>query len=397
MEYQFSKRMSTLKSSSIREILKITQNPEVISFAAGSPAPESFPVKEFAELSNEIYEKSPVQALQYNVTEGYTPLLNKISKRLNEKFNVGNENDSTFIVTGGQQGIEFIAKVLCNEGDTIICENPTFVGGMNAFRSYGANLVGIEMDEEGIRIDCLENAINNSENVKMIYLIPTFQNPTGKTMSEKRRKEVYELASKYKLLILEDNPYGELRFAGEDILPIKSMDTENIVIYCGSFSKTLSAGMRLGFVNGPKEIIQKMVLAKQVSDVHTNIYFQLLTDKYLEKYDYDAHIEEIKNLYRKKSSFMIKTIEENFDKRVKFTRPEGGLFLWCTMPDEIDINEFTKRALEKKVAFVPGHDFLPDYNEPCHCFRLNFSTPSDESIVNGIKIIAEVIDEFLNK
>lgn len=268
---------------------------------------------------------------------------------------------------------------------------------MNAFRSYGAKIVGIEMDDEGISIDCLENAINNNENVKMIYLIPTFQNPTGKTMSEKRRKEVYELASKYKLLILEDNPYGELRFNGQDILPIKSMDVENIVIYCGSFSKTLSAGMRLGFVNGPKEIIQKMVLAKQVSDVHTNIYFQMLTDKYLEKYDYDAHIEEIRDLYRKKSSLMIKTIEENFDERVKFTRPEGGLFLWCTMPDEIDINEFTKRALKKKVAFVPGHDFLPDFNEPCHCFRLNYSTPSDESIVKGIKIIAEVINEFLNK
>jgi len=397
MKYQFSQRMSTLRSSSIREILKITQNPEVISFAAGSPAPESFPVKEFSELSKEIYEKSPIQALQYNVTEGYPPLLNKISKRLNEKFKAGNENDSTFIVTGGQQGIEFIAKVLCNEGDTIICEKPTFVGGMNAFRSYGANIVGIEMDDEGIRIDLLENAIKINANVKMLYLIPTFQNPTGKTMSLKRRTEVYELALKYNLLILEDNPYGELRFSGEDILPIKSMDTRGLVLYCGSFSKTLSAGMRLGFVNGPKEIIQKMVLAKQVSDVHTNIYFQMLTDKYLERYDYDAHIEEIKDLYRKKSSLMINTIEENFDKRVQFTRPEGGLFLWCTMPEEIDINEFTKRALEKKVAFVPGHDFLPNFNDPCHCFRLNYSTPSDENIVNGIKIIAEVINEFLNK
>lgn len=396
MKYQFSKRMSTLRSSSIREILKITQNPEVISFAAGSPAPESFPIKEFAELSKEIYEKNPVQALQYNVTEGYPPLLNKVASRLQEKFRVGNENDATFIVTGGQQGIEFIAKVLCNEGDTIICEDPTFVGGMNAFRSNGANLVGIEMDDEGINVELLESAIKNNENVKMIYLIPTFQNPTGKTMSEKRRKEVYDLALRYEILILEDNPYGELRFNGEDILPIKSMDTEGLVIYCGSFSKTLSAGMRLGFVNGPKEIIQKMVLAKQVSDVHTNIYFQLLTDKYLEKYDYDAHIDEIKDLYRRKSNLMIKTIEENFDKRVQFTRPDGGLFLWCTMPKEVDINEFTKKALEKKVAFVPGHDFLPDFDEPCHCFRLNYSTPSDESIVNGIKIIAEVIKEFLD-
>ncbi len=397
MNYQFSERMSTIRSSSIREILKITQNPEVISFAAGSPASESFPIQEFSELSKEIYEKNPVQALQYNVTEGYPPLLDKISKRLKEKFKVGNENDSTLVVSGGQQGIEFIAKVLCNEGDTIICENPTFVGGMNAFRSHGANLVGIEMDDEGIRVDNLEKAIKNNKNAKMIYLIPTFQNPTGKTMSLRRRKEVYELASKYNILILEDNPYGELRFNGEDIAPIKSMDTEGIVIYCGSFSKTLSAGMRLGFVNGPSKILQKIVLAKQVSDVHTNIYFQILTDKYLEKYNYDAHIEEIRNLYRRKSNLMIKTIEKNFDKRVQFTRPDGGLFLWCTMPDEIDINEFTKRALEKKVAFVPGHDFLPDYDEPCHCFRLNYSTPSDESIVNGIKIIAEVINEFLDK
>lgn len=397
MEYEFSKRIATLKSSSIREILKITQNPEVISFAAGSPSPESFPVKEFAELSKEIFEMCPYQALQYNLTEGYGPLINKIQTRLKEKFNIGREFDSTLIVTGGQQGLEFIAKVLCNEGDTVICEKPTFVGGMNAFRSYGVNIVGVEMDDEGIIVEDLLRAIKNNENVKLLYLIPTFQNPSGKTMSQKRREEVYRIALENKLIIVEDNPYGELRFRGEEVLPIKSMDEEGIVIYCGSFSKTLSAGMRLGFVNGPKPIIQKLVLSKQVSDVHTNIFFQILVDKYLERYDYDAHIQKIRELYLRKATLMINTIEKNFDKRVKFTRPEGGLFVWCTMPEGTDIDELTRRALERKVAFVPGYDFLPNESDPCYYFRLNYSTPSDEDIVRGIKILAEVINEYLDE
>lgn len=397
MEYEFSKRIATLKSSSIREILKITQNPEVISFAAGSPSPESFPVKEFSELSKEIFETCPYQALQYNLTEGYGPLINKIQTRLKEKFNIGREFDSTLIVTGGQQGLEFIAKVLCNEGDTVICEKPTFVGGMNAFRSYGVNIVGVEMDDEGIIVEDLLRAIKNNENVKLLYLIPTFQNPSGKTMSQKRREEVYRIALENKLIIVEDNPYGELRFRGEEVLPIKSMDEEGIVIYCGSFSKTLSAGMRLGFVNGPKPIIQKLVLSKQVSDVHTNIFFQILVDKYLERYDYDAHIQKIRELYLRKATLMINTIEKNFDKRVKFTRPEGGLFVWCTMPEGTDIDELTRRALERKVAFVPGYDFLPNESDPCYYFRLNYSTPSDEDIVRGIKILAEVINEYLDE
>ena len=194
MEYQFSERVSTLKASSIREILKFTQNPGVISFAAGSPSPESFPIKEFSLISKEIFETNPIQALQYSVTEGYAPLLSKISTRLKEKFNVGQDFDSSFIVTGGQQALDFVAKVICNKGDTVICENPTFVGGLNAFRSYGANLVGVDMDYEGIKIDELKNAIKNNPNAKIIYLIPTFQNPSGKTMSQNRREEVYKIA-----------------------------------------------------------------------------------------------------------------------------------------------------------------------------------------------------------
>lgn len=396
MKYQFSERMSKVKASSIREILKVTQqDSSIISFTAGSPSPESFPIEEFAEISKEIFETMPIMALQYNITEGYRPLIDKIDERLKDKFKIGKDFDSTCIVTGGQQALDFAAKVLCNEGDTVICENPSFVGGLNAFRSYGANLVGIDMDEEGIKLDDLKQAVKNNSNVKLIYLIPTFQNPSGRTMSQKRREDVYALALENNILIVEDNPYGELRFKGEEVLPIKSMDTEGIVIYLGSFSKTLSAGMRLGFVTGPKEIVQKFVIAKQSADIHTNIFFQILTHKYLDKYNFDDHVEKIKKLYLRKSDLMVNTIENNFDKRIKFTKPEGGLFVWATMPEGTDMDNLVKKSLENKVAFVPGGDFMVNQDVPYYSIRLNYSTPSDEDIVKGIKILAKVTKDCL--
>lgn len=398
MKYQFSERVSSVKASSIREVLKLTQqDKEIISFTAGSPSPESFPIPEFAEISKEIFNTMPITALQYNVTEGYAPLLEQINSRLKEKFNIGKAFDSTCIVTGGQQALDFAAKVFFDKGDTVICENPSYVGGLNSFRSYGANLVGIDMDEEGIKLDDLKKAIKDNSNVKMLYLIPTFQNPSGRTMSQARREEVYALALEHNILILEDNPYGELRFKGEEVLPIKSMDTEGIVIYLGSFSKTLSAGMRLGFATAPKEIIQKFVIAKQSVDIHTNIFFQILTHKYMEKYSFDAHIEEIKKLYLRKSGLMLETLENTFDSRIKFTKPEGGLFVWCTMPEGTNMPEFIKSSLKNKVAFVPGDDFMLNQNQPCNSFRLNYSTPSDEDIVRGIKILANVAKEAIEK
>lgn len=395
MNYEFSKKVQPLKPSAIREIFKSLQDPTVISLAAGNPSPESFPVDAFAALSSEIFKNEASVALQYGITEGYKPLREKVSKRLAEKFSIGRDFDDTIITSGGQQGLELACKILCNEGDTVLCENPSFIGALNSFRSYGAKLVGVDTDSEGIVPESLEKAYSENENVKMIYVIPTFQNPMGTTMSLARRKALYEFCKKKGIMIVEDNPYGELRFAGENVPAIKSFDTDGIVIYCGSFSKTLSSGMRVGFVCAPAEITQKMVVCKQVSDVHTNLFFQMLINKYLETYDFDAHVERIRALYRRKCEIMIGELEKNMPSEVKFTRPEGGLFIWCTLPDSIDAKAFVKRCLENKVAVVVGNTFMADPEAECHSFRLNYSTPTDEQIVEGVARVAATVKEYL--
>lgn len=395
MEYNFSNKLASLKPSAIREIFKSLSDPTIISFAAGNPAPESFPVKELAKISEDIFANSSTTALQYSLTEGYPPLRDAVANRMKEKFSIGREFDSTVIVTGGQQGIELTCKAFCNEGDTVICENPTFIGALNAFRSNGANTVGVELEDDGINIEKLEKTIKNTKNAKLLYVIPTFQNPAGITTSYEKRKKIYELAKKYKLVIIEDNPYGELRFAGDEIPTIKSMDTEGLVVYCGSFSKILSAGMRVGFMCAPSEIISKAVVAKQVEDVHTNIFFQMLCHRYMTECDLDKHIQGIRALYRKKCTLMLNELEKNMPECVKFTRPEGGLFIWCTLPDSIDLGEFVKAAIANKVAVVPGTAFNCDTEAPSHSFRLNYSTPSDEQIVTGIKLLGDTVKQFL--
>lgn len=396
MDYRFSNKLSDLKPSAIREIFKNLTDPSIISFAAGNPAAESFPIAELSRLSAEIFATAPVGALQYSITEGYPPLREAIAKRQQEVFGIGRScaegaafNDTTMIVSGGQQGIELACKVFCNEGDIVLCENPTFIGSLNSFRSNGATPIGIEMEEDGISPETLEQAILDNPNAKLLYLIPTFQNPCGTTMSLEKRKRIYQLAVKYKLPILEDNPYGELRFAGEEIPTIKSMDTEGLVIYCSSFSKILSAGMRLGFVVAPEEIVSKMAVAKQGEDVHTNIFFQMLCHRFMTECDLDGHIQKIRALYRHKCSLMLSELERYLPAEIKFTRPEGGLFLWCTLPQGVDMNAFVKEALSRKVAVVPGTAFNCDTEAPSNSFRLNYSTPSDEQITEGVKRLAE--------
>jgi len=404
MNYEFSDKLASLKPSAIREIFKSLTDPTIISFAAGNPAPESFPVEELARLSADIFANTSTTALQYGMTDGYIPLRNAIAERQKKVFGIGRSvdagdkfNDTTIVVSGGQQGIELTCKAFCNEGDTVICENPTFIGALNAFRSNGANTVGVELHDDGIDPDELEAAIKANPKTKLIYLIPTFQNPAGLTTSYEKRVRIYEIAKKYNIPIIEDNPYGELRFAGKDIPTVKSMDTEGLVIYCSTFSKILSAGMRVGFVVAPEEIATKLVIAKQVEDVHTNMFFQMLCYRYMTECDIDAHIEKIRAIYRHKCGLMIDSLEKYLPREIKFTRPEGGLFLWCTLPDGVDMNAFVKKAIEYKVAVVPGTTFNCDTAAPSRCFRLNYSTPSDEQIVEGCKRLGEVAKDVLGK
>lgn len=395
MEYEVSKRMSDIKGSAIREIFKYAQDPEVISLAGGNPAPELFPNEELAQIAYELLMKQPVLSLQYGVTEGYTPLREAVKERIKRVENIGGANDELIIVSGGQQCIDLATKVLVNEGDVVIVEEPSFIGAMNAFRSFGARLVGVPMDSDGMNIEALERAIASNSNVKVIYTIPTFQNPMGVTMSLEKRKAVYEIAKKNNLIIIEDNPYGELTFDGTKLPTIKSMDTEGIVVYSGSFSKILAPGLRIGFMCADKSIVQKAVVAKQVSDVHTPMITQLLAYEYLKRYDIDSLIVKMRANYAHKCKTMLDAMEKYFPKDITYTHPGGGLFIWCDLMHGIDTLAISKKAIENKVVYVPGNTFMVDMNKPCSALRLNYSTMSDEKITEGIRRLGVLFNEIV--
>ena len=394
-EYSFSDRMSALQPSAIREILKATAGKDVIAFSAGNPSPASFPAAAMAEIAADIFRDNYAGALQYGITEGLPRLREQTFERLKTKFSIGRDFDRLIITSGGQQAIELATKVLVNEGDTVICEDPSFIGALNAIRSYRPNLVGVPMDDEGIDIVKVEEILKNDPRVRMIYVIPTFQNPSGGVMSLARRKALLALAEQYNVMILEDNPYYELRFAGEHIPTIKSLDTKGCVIYAGSYSKIISPGMRIGFCVAPEEIINKMVVAKQVSDVHTNQFFMMLVSEYLARYDLDAHIQGICVLYGKKCDLMYSELSKYNKGYFEVKKPEGGLFMWLTMPKG-NGSELAKLCASRGVAIVPGSAFLADESKISPSIRLNYSLPSDEDIIRGIKILCETAAEYLS-
>lgn len=397
MDYIFSDKVSSLQPSVIREILKFTSDPEVISLAAGNPAPEAFPVKEIAGIAARLLAENPINALQYSVTEGYTPLRSRLKERMKKADCFDENSDELIITSGAQQANELACKVLLNEGDTLFCEAPSFIGSLNAFKSYNVNLVGIPMEEDGMKLDALEEALRTANKPKLIYIIPNFQNPTGLCTSLEKRKAIYELAKKYGVMILEDNPYGDIRFAGKNIPSIKTMDKDGVVIYSRTFSKTLAPGLRVGYVSAPKPVVQKMVVCKQVSDVHTNIMAQMICDEYLKNYDMDAHLEEIRAIYRHKCGLMLDEIDKNFSKKITVTKPEGGLFIWATLPEGSDMMGFCNTAVQKyKVAVVPGTAFLIHETDKTSSFRLNFSTPTDEQLIKGCEILGKLSKEMFN-
>lgn len=395
MQIEFANRMAGLKGSAIREIFKYAADPQVISLAGGNPDPVTFPNRELSRIAQEVLAHEPVLALQYGITEGYTPLREEIRSRLKRVEGVGTPEDELIVVSGGQQGIELTAKVLLNEGDAVAVEEPSFIGATNAFRSYGAKLVGIPVLSDGMDVEKLEQALK-SEKIKLIYTIPTFQNPSGTSMSREKRRQVYELAYRYGTLILEDNPYGELYFSPENrMTPIKARDPYGIVIYSGSFSKILAPGMRLGYLCGPRELIQKVVIAKQISDVHTAMPVQLLAYRYMKKFDLDGAVAAMRAHYAHKCGVMQQAIREEFPAGVETTQPGGGLFIWCDLKNGTDTLQLAKKAIEKKVCFVPGNTFMVDMDRPCSALRLNYSTVSDEKIREGIHRLSEVISENL--
>ena len=392
MNYTFANRIGNLKPSAIREILKFTSQPEIIPFAAGNPSPEAFPVDTIARLTADILQNNPVAALQYSITEGYGPLIDCISGYCRDILGICREADGVIVTSGAQQVMSLATKALCNEGDTIICEAPSFIGSLNAFKSLGINLCGIDVQPDGMDIEQLEQALKTEKNARFIYTIPNFQNPSGVTMSVEKRRALYDLALRYNVMIVEDNPYGDLRFAGTHIPAIKSFDTEGIVIYAGSFSKILAPGMRVGFACAPKEVLSKMVVCKQVDDVHTNILAQMIALGFMQSPEFDSHIEKIQAIYREKANHMMDLLDEC--QNLEYNRVEGGLFIWCRLADKIDMAEFVKKALGEKVAVVPGIAFLIDENTPCSHIRLNFSTPSYEQITDGMVVLKSLLASY---
>lgn len=396
MEYSFSDRVQALKPSAIREIFKYAADPEVVSLSAGNPSPEAFPIEEIKEISSRLLEENPIGVLQYSVTEGYPQLRETLKEYMKSHHNIGRDFDDILITTGAQQIMDLATKSLVNEGDVVITEAPSFIGSLNTFRSYNAKLVGVKIDDDGMNMEELEKALQTHKNARFIYTIPNFQNPSGITMSLEKRKKMYELAKKYNVLILEDNPYGDLRYSGEYIPCIKSFDEEGIVLYAGSMSKVISPGIRVAYVIAPKPIFQKMVVCKQGNDVHTNIWSQMVCNELMTKYDFDAHLEKLRNLYRKKAQFMMDLMDKYLvPMGITYAKITGGLFTMCTLPDYVDMQEFCKDAIKNKVCVVPGNAFLTDESEECHTFRVNFSTPTDEQLEKGIKLLAKTAEKYI--
>ena len=388
MNYSFSNKVQGVKGSIIREMFKMLADPEIISFAGGAPAPETFPTDQLAEISAEILKNQGKLALQYGVTEGYAPLKDFIQSRNSENMK---DYDRILVTAGGNQALDYVAKVMIDEGDVVICEDPSFIGALNAFRTYGAKLISVKCEDDGMDINALEDALKANPGAKFIYTIPTFQNPSGTTMTLDKRKAMLALAKQYNVLILEDNPYGDLRFDGEDVPTLKSMDDEGIVAYAGTFSKTLSPGLRVGFLICPEGLMEKIVICKQVNDVHTGVLNQMIAAEFFKKYDFDEHVAKIRKLYRHKAHLMMDTMRETFPDFVTWTTPEGGLFLWGTINKDVDTVEVSKKCIANKVAFVPGSTFLDDVEKKSNSFRLNYTTMSDEKIVLGINKLAEVL------
>lgn len=393
MDFTVSNRMKELKASAIREMFKAMADPTMISLAGGNPAAELFPNEELSEIAADILKNNPVGALQYGISEGNIALRERIIEFVKERENIDVALDEITIVSGGQQAIEITSKILLNEGDSVIVEAPSFVGGLNAFRSYGANLVGVEVESDGMNIEKLKETIKNTANVKLIYTIPNFQNPSGVTMSVEKRKVIYEIARDNGIFVIEDNPYGELTFDGVKLPTIKSFDKEGVVLYSGSFSKILAPGLRLGYLIAPSNFTEKVVLGKQVSDVHTPSLPQLLALEFMKKYDIVELIEKMRALYKKKCDVMVDAMKKYLPSQVTYTIPGGGLFIWCDAPG-VDTLKLSKECVEKKVLIVPGNNFAADMSKPNSGFRLNFSTMPDDKIVEGVKRLGEVLRKY---
>ncbi len=401
MQYdeKFSEIAKRLKASEIRELLKLTQQPEIISFAGGLPNPASFPLDNIKEIVESLMEKEGPYILQYGSTEGVNSFRDALSEFMAKRYDVEAKRENILITAGSQQALYLLAKIFVNPGDPVIIEAPTYIGILTAFQSYYPNYVAIDMDDHGMNTHILEEHLKamrkDGKKPKLIYTIPTFQNPAGVTMSTERRKHLIELANEFDLIIVEDDPYGELKYSGEREPLLKSLDKDGHVIYLGTFSKVLAPGMRLAHMIADEEVIHKAVLAKQGIDLCTNTFAQYIARDYIKGGYMERHLPEIINLYKAHRDLMLDMMDDKFPDGVKWTRPDGGMFLWATLPDGVDTSEMFKRAVANKVAYVVGSAFFPDRSHK-NTMRLNFTYSTEEQIKEGMKRLGKVIKEELS-
>lgn len=402
-DQRYAQRTQRMSGSVIRELLKLTEQPDVISFAGGLPAPEVFPVKEFAEASERVLRDFGAQALQYSTTEGHFPLREMIARHT-ERYGLHITPENIVITSGSQQALDLLGKIFINPGDHILVESPTYLGALQAWNAYGAEYIAVPSDQQGMVTGALEKALRAGP--KFIYVLPNFQNPTGVTLSLERRQRLVELADRYGVPIVEDDPYGQLRFEGKHLPSVSVLDAmgrsngdscyRGNVIYVSTFSKILAPGIRLAWVVAPPEVVHKLVQAKQGSDLHTPTLNQMVAYEVAREGFLDKHIRLIRQVYRERRNVMLAAMEEHFPPGVQWTRPQGGLFLWSTLPHGMDTTKLLHRAIEEKVAFVPGAPF-----HPCgggqNTMRLNFSNAAPEKIVEGIARLGKVLSESLEK
>jgi aminotransferase, class I/II len=395
MAVKFARRLENAEGSAIREILKLASNPEVISFAGGLPAPELFPVEEMKKVALAVLEEQGRAAMQYYATDGYPPLREAIAERMNRKLHTNVTADSILVTNGSQQCLDFVGRVFLDEGDKIIVESPSYLGALNAFKAYGPEFIEIPTDEDGMIMSELEKALAANPDVKFIYVIPDFQNPSGRTWPIDRRKQFMEIINKYEIPVAEDNPYGELRFEGEIFPSLKSYDTKGLVLFFGTFSKIFAPGFRLGWVSASPEILEKFNISKQAADLQASTISQMEMAKFIEMYDLDAHVEKIKEVYGKRRTIMLDAMDEYFPEGIKFTRTDGGLFTWVTLPEGIDAAQLMKDVvLPNNVAYVPGEPFYPNGGNANH-FRMNYSCMPEDKIVEGVKRLGKALHEAM--
>lgn len=392
----YSDNSKRFKASEIRELLAVSQQPGVISFAGGLPNPQAFPIEEVQKIMNTILKEDGARALQYGPTSGIKEFREEVAEMV-QKDGINTSVDEVFVSVGSQQALDLTGRVFLDRGDVVFLGSPSYLGGINAFRAYGAKFVGVPLDKNGMKVELLEEKIKESkrkgENSKIIYIVPTFQNPAGVVLSEERRKRIVEIAQEHDLLIVEDDPYGKLRFEGKSLKPIKMYDDN--IIYMATFSKILSPGFRIAYVIAPEEITRKMVIAKQSVDLCTPTFTQLIAYHFMKNGFMEKHIPRIVEMYKRKRDIMLDSLEVYFPEGCKWTHPQGGMFLWATLPDNIDTAEMVQEAIQKeKVAYVHGRAFYAD-GGGAHSMRLNFSNPSDENVKEGIKRLAKVIEKRL--